>query len=48
MRLRLGNEKLIGLAKPVETAEHNYDWIFWLIMAVASLAGVAYLIMEVV
>jgi len=48
MSLKWGDEKLVGLAKPVETAVPNYDWIFWLIIAACSLAGIGYFIWMVI
>ena len=44
MKLKWSNEKLKGLAEPVKIAQHNYDWIFWLIIAGCSLAGLGYTI----
>jgi len=46
MKLKWRNEIIKGLADDIPTAE-RYDWILWLLIAVASLAGLAYLYMEV-
>lgn len=47
MKLRWRNEKVKHLAKPILTAEHDYSWVAWLALAMASLAGLVYLYMEV-
>lgn len=34
-------------SKPIPTAERDYNWVVWLILAMCSLAGLGYLWMEV-
>ena len=48
MRLKWGKEEIKYFTKPIPKAENpNYDWIFWLILAACSLAGLGYLIWQV-
>lgn len=47
MKLKWTNQTFKHLADPVKTAEHDYSWLGWLALAIASLVGLAYLYMEV-
>lgn len=42
MKLKRRNKKLKHLAEPVKTAEHDYSWLGWLALTVASLGGLIY------
>jgi len=48
MSLKWGYEKIKGLSSPVKIAGRNNDWITWAILAIISLSGIIYLILEVI
>ena len=44
MKLKWTEAEHKYITKPVPAAQHNHDWIFWLIIAGCSLAGLGYTI----
>jgi len=46
MKLKVGYERIKGFSNPVKKAGRNNDWITWTILAIISLSGIIYLILE--
>ncbi len=44
MKLKWTKVELAYFTKPIPTAEHDYSWVGWLILAVCSLVGLPWLI----
>ncbi len=48
MKLSWSKAELAYFTKPIPTAKHDYSWVGWLIIAIASLAGLGYFIWQVI
>ena len=48
MKLRWTKAELAYFTKPIPTAERDYSWVGWLILTIASLAGLGYFIWQVI